>query len=70
MRIIKKKDKRAAKIEFRSMFARKFDFHSTMLIASSDKETERTRKLIGNSIQIDRKRNNIHCFFLIQFTIF
>jgi len=39
------------------MFAREFDFHSTVLIANSNKESKRKRKLIGNGIQIDGKRN-------------
>lgn len=48
------------KIEFRSMFAREFDFHSTVLIASSNKEGGRKRKLVGNGIQIDGKRNDFY----------
>jgi len=39
------------------MFAREFDFHSTVLIANSNKEGGRKRKLVGNGIQIDGKRN-------------
>lgn len=48
------------------MFAPEFDFHSTVLIASSYKEREQERKLVGNSIQIDRKRNDFYRLFLIQ----
>lgn len=48
------------------MFVPKFDFYSTVLIASSNKEREQERKLVGNSIQIDRKRNDFYRFFLIQ----
>lgn len=45
------------------MFAPEFDFHSTVLIASSNKESEQERKLVGNGIQIDRKRTTFIAFF-------
>jgi len=52
------------------MFAPEFDFHSTVLIASSNKESEQERKLVGNGIQIDRKRNDFYPPFCIQPVIF
>lgn len=47
------------------MFVDEFDFHSTVLIASSNKESGQQRKLVGNGIQIDGKRYDFHRLFLI-----